>query len=1840
MASDCREIVVLVLALLHQCDSYPIDWTNTAGGAEEVWGPIAASLVLLVMCAALALLGCVCCRRNKSPPFQPKKGSENRPVVKKEFTDTTSNHSLSTAGFVNPLASAATPASASSEFTIFPPPGVQPPSDRPVPTVRFEPLPDIRPRFAVTPASPEHTPLRPAAFSSADPKLPFTELFDEPSFPRERLKYLRELGKGWFGKVVEGEGFMDGPGTTPVVVKILSEAAPEEDRSLFLREVAALRTLSHPNLLKVLGCSYDNEPLLITMEFCPVGDLKSFLINQRNNAAQFEQEGKLLSIMCQLAAGLEFMAQNGFVHTDLAARNCQLASDYSVKIGDYGNSIDRFKEEYYYAGEMALPIRWCAPETLVCTDSIIETKEVTTSANVWTFGVLLWEVIEFGSLPYATLSDEEVIVQVLGPSRRILPPPSLNLPHSQYLYHLMKLCWSSDLNRPNISQIKGMLHHLLSNKAQADKTFEERWATLKPNHSGLQQIPEQQEHIVVIEQHDLFASPSKDFPIAEKQRSPSLQNLHGSLDDVQELRSISLPNSREVSPVKTIATMISSTGDLFSSQSSTLDDDDTRKICEAIQDLDDALALEQTSSSECSSIVCTPIRRHSITAKPEDMTLRADSDSEEEETWRGRVERGEFSEKVRQKSQSVQDLMVLTHIDSSSDGDDTDYPIPKPLKYDIFKSEGNICGAVVIEGLLDSFRKLRKLSKIEDTAFDSLQYDSISAVAVDFQLDAPTSPPSNKFLSSDLSTKYLISEESAAISLADVQLEAFDQPYSILDFTEDTIAKEESSATDFEVHLDSQQCSEQNFDMPVTSFLATNEKQPKLIETEEKRPPELIEESVLEVPIVVTDLTPAESEVKLIAEENQCPSSPHLNLLQPPQKSHKSKPHHIELAAEPVSMIAYEATHPKHHRKIRDVSKDLNYLQITSHLQIVPSADTAGMIAFDSHVPHVSLNSPEDPSTELTEAAIVPVEAPTLPIMLKVERKPLPSPEKEKTDGPLSTIAFEYVADKQEALILDDVQTTLEPLFKPKRLAELCEETLVLDVKQYDESSMEAIILDVDTTTLAAEICLENPDLVPLTTQAEQSTALSRLDNLLNERIDVVNNWSTSADIKFPAAKRTAAEYEGLKTGLEEFSIKRTTPDDERSSDSGYRDKVSLSESCDGENGEKYNLEDIEVELETFGQLGTPSSDSGLERTPHDDLKGFDTGDSEDKNDDDDDFWKQQMASLKNAAGKTMALFHEAVGSDLSPSEEEKAYTNSWFKRSLEDSEGSSEDNYGMDEASEAAIRSELQQKLPNLGGCSDGGDEEEVRQEDIPVHYNIYPAPLSPILEEQESLASSGSCSPSVSVATKVAARSKSLSSSCSNSPAPVETPPLVLDRSEHFEADIRAAIESCSNGPQAGEEDDMLFVNTETNEATMVESPLKPKLPFLNFANGQQVYSGGASTPSSVEDQWVEDEYEEEAPEEHEKVTTFGRVEEGKEEPPEPMTWISLPSTKAPMPSPEEEHSKLVGAELNEPQRQCVTPDWESDTGSEDSCSSGEFVWKEGDKETEVKPVVSNEVELDEQNQAVEASNVQQAIHSPTKTFETFNAMDVIEEEDEDDRSSCSSSETEFIPSSWNSEATPNRSSLRSPERKSELKKNVSFKKEKYHHVYEYPREPSDTEVDDSVFADSRKRWETSQNAVDYATYADWELYDDDLAENADNDTDPDSSEHGKVQKPFNFYKLSSIECDFNNGVNSEEGDFFVSSSTRPFHLNPAAISTSQFFPGMSATDPSEPPSPGGSSGESSNTTPPSPLSPTSLGELRHTRDKLKLDLPNKFCLVPPLSPKLNASPSPTSEAAETQA
>jgi hypothetical protein len=1546
----------------------------------------------------------------------------------------------------------------------------------------------------------------------------------------------------------------------------------------------------------------------------------------------------------------------------------------------------------------------------------------------------------------------------------------------------MKLCWTAASERPSAGQILAMLRHLHSSRDQAgdsSERFEQRWALLRPNKAGTLYLPVLEQN-PCLDLQDFTPSPSLPDRDMLSYRSPSLQNLRGSLEDLHEARmTSSLPNSTEnistsdwkleqdsikIEDVRIeiddvcAPCHVEIDRELFSYQvSSSLEDEDARKICEAIQDLDDALALEKTSSSsEDSSRESTPRQKHpsKVGSSSSVLDFRLQqvcaSDSEEEEaTWRGQVERGEFTEKVRQKSRSVQDLMVLTHIDPSSaeqSSDDADAPIPL-VSAEPFKSEGNICGAVVIEGLLDSFRQLQKLSKIDDFIQDSFsdQHALVSPQPVisdslknklDFS-NIPVTQPEisnsdttfvskesqiDEFLSSN-TFKYLISEETVPpeinINSSDVPIvatdlsnthditvdatdllseESADLPVNqsrqeirktlllnlnsldntqrdssscsvttstddsdltilmnpnldtpidtetnndteILDMPEDgkktdgynadivegintyfspiepsmksdVIDSEQmQTVLQSDICVSSQVCQGKDdnsnpaefvdtqditgtlFTIPATetpllalptgnhvvapvdlrdigdieiSCLQSNstnndvsllesgpesiiqllpdgdkktspqgdscvidkanvcaEEQLKVeVELDQRRDSEVSadseghsksvdkffepqsvcdkEEAVYIIPelnseecietsaklrvedeatevndkLEVSNL--CDSELSVISDVlesvlsaivnmkdlatnkefckdefvennnakvekccNVAESIPNLNSnhLLPTTDASKSK---VTLGvSDPSSMIAFEPLFPKHHsdyrlRKLKEMNKEYEFSKFKC--QEIMKTEPVGMIAFD-HAATMKLQnrdvptllSPENPepvASAVLENKMTTGVTPVIsePLLLKpvIEDKSIQSSvkyeiAKNKVPEPLSTIAFEFVSsppeESNEALLLDadaddaaeidkllDVAMEInsegvvnslekllvvEKLFKPKRLEELCEEALILDVDEShmpkEELSMEAIILDVDSTNLAEEICLENPLLdTSSSLKLDNVGAINRLDNLIRDSVSKENLMLKEKSDPWGSGEfktKRASELDGMR--IVDDIFKRMTPDDERSSDSDFREKTSLSEN-DEDAGEKYNLEDIEGELETCGQLGTPSSDSGLERTPHDDLKSFDGRGEEDEGD---EFWKQQMASLQQAAGKTLALFHEAVGTDLSPCEEEKAYATSWFRRSEEESSpksssstgsGTYGDNtyvsFGIDDESVAAIRNELQQKLPKLerqnsdGDIADvDGEDEELKREDITIHYNIYPAPLSPILEEQESLFASENCSPSDSPgfflhaqrATSSAARQEvdSLSNSGSSSPqlSPHQSSPQrqspqtspKINRSEQFEADIKAALEQCTSAEQRQaeeeeEEEDVLFVNTETNEAKLVESPLRPKLPYLAFVNGQQIYSGAGESDNN---QWVEDE--ESAEKTQAYLEQFDAVTSFSEPDPEDgsgiVSWMAVPITRAPMPSPEEEQAPIVA----EPPP-CHTPDWESDTASEGSSSSGEFVWK----------------------------------------------------------------------------------------------------------------------------------------------------------------------------------------------------------------------------------------------------------------------------------------------------------
>ncbi|XP_039290236.1 uncharacterized protein LOC111046846 isoform X2 [Nilaparvata lugens] len=854
---------------LRTCSSFPVNNYRDALADGSTWigVSVAVSLAFAVV-GVLFLAGCLCCRReaNGFKPNEQKVDAKD----KEEFHNSVTNLSQAGLGFTNP--NLQPPPNRGNELAIFPPAGVGTGLGA---GVTFEPLPQsIQPPPVQTPTVYSKPPAF-AANQTTQQQLDIADWFTvgkNANFPREQLHYLREYGRGWFGRVVEGEARGMGPNgaNCKVVVRILREDATASEQKFFLNEVKTLRDLSHPNLLKLVATCLDTDPFLILLESCSSGDLKSFLCGNVASRSALCEQGICLRMMCDVANGLQHILQHGFVHTDLAARNCLVTSDLTVKVGDYGTSIEMYKDDYYIAGDVALPIRWCAPESLHCTDTTIETKQVTSCANVWSFGVVLWEVCEFGALPYTSLSDDQVIVRVLGNERLKLAPPTHPWLHTAHLYSLMQMCWNEEATRPSLDHVIAMLRHLqLSRTADSDDNFERRWETLKPNtipvtdnrtssealtirsdfDSGVDldlkassdhdlksssvsnlessrfdvdasnsDIRSSSEFDLKSSSHlDVVNSSSSDFDAVKpsaagspqlsvasslggdyfahqltRQLSPSLTNLRGSFEDVAAVI-VTAPSHKpsfDFTNSTTTATnnvnVLQSPDDQFDSWLQGVDTTDeeevkfVKNISEAIRDLDNRLAMEKTSSSsESSSRHESPHKEASVpqqnpvldfrlgpissresrqpllggqldSLQEDSLCVRRDSSSDtEEETWRGRIERGEFTEKVKEKSKSVADLMILTHIENSSDESDSlpsltrqfsiekrgggarfgvgkHLAVPTMMTSIGFGSEGNIRGAVLGEEFQESLKLLQTAWKMEaESRQTSLTVDQV-----------------------------------------------------------------------------------------------------------------------------------------------------------------------------------------------------------------------------------------------------------------------------------------------------------------------------------------------------------------------------------------------------------------------------------------------------------------------------------------------------------------------------------------------------------------------------------------------------------------------------------------------------------------------------------------------------------------------------------------------------------------------------------------------------------------------------------------------------------------------------------------------------------------------------------------------------------------------------------------------------------------------------------------------------------------------------------------------------------------------------------------------------------
>ncbi|CAL1260972.1 unnamed protein product [Larinioides sclopetarius] len=300
-------------------------------------------------------------------------------------------------------------------------------------------------------------------------------------FPRNRLQLLCPLGEGEFGKVMKAQAWnLAGiKGYTTVAVKMLKENGGLQEKQDLITEFLLLKEISHPNIVKLLGASTEkNGQFYLIVEFAEMGSLRSYLRKRRrhNNCCKYNatygielpgpMEGsrdyyqfpcersrhepnhsyfhkEQLSFAWQIAKGMSYLSDMKLVHRDLATRNILLAKHRVVKISDFGLSRDIYEGDAYLKRTKGrVPVKWMAIESL-------EDQIYTSRSDVWSFGVVLWEIMMLGATPYPGITPQR-LYNLLKAGYRMTKPENC----SDELYYLMRQCWRAiPRERPSFKEL-------------------------------------------------------------------------------------------------------------------------------------------------------------------------------------------------------------------------------------------------------------------------------------------------------------------------------------------------------------------------------------------------------------------------------------------------------------------------------------------------------------------------------------------------------------------------------------------------------------------------------------------------------------------------------------------------------------------------------------------------------------------------------------------------------------------------------------------------------------------------------------------------------------------------------------------------------------------------------------------------------------------------------------------------------------------------------------------------------------------------------------------------------------------------------------------------------------------------------------------------------------------------------------------------------------------------------------------------------------------------------------------------------------------------------------------
>ncbi|XP_058860465.1 fibroblast growth factor receptor 3-like isoform X8 [Acipenser ruthenus] len=278
-------------------------------------------------------------------------------------------------------------------------------------------------------------------------------------FQRTRLTLGKPLGEGCFGQVVMAEAIgidKDKPNKpATVAVKMLKDDATDKDLSDLVSEMEMMKMIGkHKNIINLLGACTQDGPLYVLVEYASKGNLREYLRARRPPGMDYSFDTckipdeqltfkDLVSCAYQVARGMEYLASQKCIHRDLAARNVLVTDDNVMKIADFGLARDVHNIDYYKKTTNGrLPVKWMAPEALF-------DRVYTHQSDVWSYGVLLWEIFTLGGSPYPGIPVEELF-KLLKEGHRMDKPA--NCTHE--LYMIMRECWHAvPSQRPTFKQL-------------------------------------------------------------------------------------------------------------------------------------------------------------------------------------------------------------------------------------------------------------------------------------------------------------------------------------------------------------------------------------------------------------------------------------------------------------------------------------------------------------------------------------------------------------------------------------------------------------------------------------------------------------------------------------------------------------------------------------------------------------------------------------------------------------------------------------------------------------------------------------------------------------------------------------------------------------------------------------------------------------------------------------------------------------------------------------------------------------------------------------------------------------------------------------------------------------------------------------------------------------------------------------------------------------------------------------------------------------------------------------------------------------------------------------------